>query len=147
MTQRLEEAAARVLREPDQHFVVMLADVDHFKDINDSLGHAAGDQTLQSVARALESSLREYDICARWGGEEFLLLIPITSEDQASVVAERLRRAVSLLPPPAPALKPCTISIGFTRHRPGERLDDTLLRADQALYQAKADGRNRVVGI
>lgn len=147
MTQRLEEAAARVLREADQHFVVMLADVDHFKDINDSLGHAAGDQTLQSVARALESSLREYDICARWGGEEFLLLIPITSEDQASVVAERLRRAVSLLPPPAPALKPCTISIGFTRHHPGERLDDTLLRADQALYQAKADGRNRVVGI
>lgn len=144
MTGRLEDAAAQAARAPESSFVVMIADIDHFKIVNDNLGHAAGDQVLQAVAKALELSLREYDICARWGGEEFLLLFPACTDNDASLVAERLRRAVAELPRIEETMP--TISIGHTAHRPGERIDTTLLRADQALYRAKAAGRNRVMG-
>ena len=144
MTSRLEEAAALALRSPDSSFVVMIADIDHFKVVNDSLGHAAGDRVLQAVAKALELSLREYDTCARWGGEEFLLLFPACADNDAPLVAERLRRAVAELPRIAEGMP--TISIGHTVHRAGESIDSTLLRADQALYRAKDAGRNRIVG-
>ncbi len=146
MTSRLEEAAAKALRSPDSSFVVMIADIDHFKDVNDRLGHAAGDRVLQAVAKALELSLREYDTCARWGGEEFLLLFPACANNDAPLVAERLRRAVAELPRIDETMPTPTISIGHTAHRAGESIDTTLLRADQALYKAKAAGRNRIAG-
>ena len=144
MTRRLEEAAAQAQRASGYPFVVMLADIDHFKVINDAHGHAVGDQVLQAVARALELSLREYDLCARWGGEEFLLLFPSCAETDAPGVAERLR--LSVAEAHGQAIPPTTVSIGYTAHRPGEKIDQTLLRADQALYRAKAAGRNRVEG-
>lgn len=146
MTGRLEEAAAQAARRPENTFAVMIADIDHFKAVNDSFGHAAGDRVLHAVARALELTLREYDLCARWGGEEFLLLFPACAQENAPAVAERLRRSVHEAPrvdaPPAP-----TISIGYTLHRPGENIDATLLRADEALYKAKAAGRNCCMGL
>jgi diguanylate cyclase (GGDEF)-like protein len=146
MTVRLEEAASRATRKPDSGFAVMIADIDHFKDVNDNFGHAAGDQLLQAVARALELSLREYDLCARWGGEEFLFLFPACDATSAQVVAERLRQAVIGAQRIRDEIPAPTVSIGFTLHRPGEPVDTTLLRADQALYKAKDAGRNCVAG-
>jgi diguanylate cyclase (GGDEF)-like protein len=128
-------------------FAVMLADVDHFKTVNDSLGHAAGDRVLQTVARALELTLREYDLCARWGGEEFLLLFPSCDLEGAAVVAERLRRNVCEAAGTAVDCPFPTVSIGYTLHRPGENIDATLLRADEALYRAKDAGRNCCEGL
>lgn len=146
MTVRLEEAVSQAARTPSGGFAVMIADIDHFKAVNDSFGHAAGDRQLQNVARALELSLREYDQCARWGGEEFLLLFPDCDEAGAALVAERLRQAVADAARVGDEIPAPTVSIGFTVHRPGESMDTTLLRADQALYRAKAAGRNCVVG-
>jgi diguanylate cyclase (GGDEF)-like protein len=147
MTGRLEEAAAQAARRPESSFAVMIADIDHFKAVNDGFGHAAGDRVLQAVARALELTLREYDLCARWGGEEFLLLFPSCGEGSSTSVAERLRRNVREAPLADSGIPAPTISIGHTLHRPGESVDATLLRADEALYKAKADGRNRCVGL
>ena len=147
MTGRLEEAAAQAARRPENSFAVMLADIDHFKAVNDNFGHAAGDRVLQAVARALEMTLREYDLCARWGGEEFLLLFPSCGPENSSSVAERLRRSVHEAAPVDGGIPAPTISIGHTLHRPGESVDATLLRADEALYKAKAEGRNRCVGL
>lgn len=146
MTARLEEAASQAIRDPASKFVVMIADIDHFKAVNDTFGHAAGDGLLQSVARALELSLREYDLCARWGGEEFLFLYPSCDETSAPVVAKRLRQNVSAAQTDGGVVTP-TISIGYTLHRPGESIDATLLRADEALYKAKAAGRDCAVGM
>jgi diguanylate cyclase (GGDEF)-like protein len=114
--------------------------------VNDSRGHAAGDRVLQAVARALELTLREYDLCARWGGEEFLLLFPSCDPDNAAAVADRLRRSVAQTARTADGIEAPTVSIGFTMHRPGENIDTTLLRADEALYKAKAAGRNCCMG-
>jgi diguanylate cyclase (GGDEF) domain len=125
----------------------MIADIDHFKAVNDNFGHAAGDRLLQSVARALELSLREYDLCARWGGEEFLFLYPSCDETSAAIVAKRLRHNVSAASQANGGIATPTISIGYTLHRPGESVDATLLRADEALYKAKAAGRDCAVGM
>lgn len=146
MTIRLEEAAAQAARRPESTFAVMIADIDHFKAVNDAFGHAAGDRVLHAVARALELTLREYDLCARWGGEEFLLLFPACEGEHAASVAERLRRSVHEAPRVDDLAAP-TVSIGYTMHRPGESVDATLLRADEALYKAKAAGRNRCMGL
>ncbi len=147
MSERLEEAASQAIRDPASKFVVMIADIDHFKAVNDTLGHAAGDRLLQSVARALELSLREYDLCARWGGEEFLFLYPSCDETSVPVVAKRLRQNVSTDSRADDGVETPTISIGYTLHRPGESIDATLLRADEALYKAKAAGRDCAVGM
>jgi diguanylate cyclase (GGDEF)-like protein len=121
----------------------VLVDIDHFKRINDAHGHAAGDAVLVAAARLFESQLRAGDICARLGGEEFLVLLPDTSAAQAGVVAEKLRRALEAAPASTGA--PLTASFGVCS---SEGLDDfgaVLQAADRALYRAKADGRNRVV--
>ncbi len=146
MTQRLDEAAALATRHPESGFAVLLADVDHFKNVNDGFGHSMGDKVLQAVARALESPLREYDLCARWGGEEFLFLLPGCGRDGAAAMAERLRAGVAAMPPLRADAPSPTVSIGYTTHRPGESTDETLQRADHAMYEAKARGRNCVVG-
>ena len=123
-------------------FCIALIDVDHFKAINDNYGHAVGDMVLARIAGQLQHCVREYDICARWGGEEFLVVFP--RMDQASdafVLAERLREAIAT-PSENP---PVTLSVGVTAFRHGERIDETLQRADDALYKAKDAGRNRTV--
>lgn len=142
MTRRLEEAAALAARHPETGFALLLADIDHFKTVNDEFGHAAGDEVLQALARAMQAPLREYDLCARWGGEEFLFLLPATGQEGAAAMAERMRAAAAGAPPVRAGVPAPTISLGYTVHRPGESVDAALLRADQALYAAKDRGRN-----
>jgi diguanylate cyclase (GGDEF)-like protein len=146
MSRRLDEAAALAARHPESGFAVMIADLDHFKTINDRFGHAAGDKVLQATARALEAPLREYDLCARWGGEEFLFLLPSCDRDGAAAMAERLRSGMAAMSPVRKSIPNPTISIGYTTHLPGESTDETLQRADRALYEAKAKGRDCAIG-
>ncbi len=125
---------------------VMMIDIDHFKQINDTHGHAAGDRVLQRLAGCCRDALREIDVFGRLGGEEFSVLLPETTRDGAVVVAERLREAVAALQVSAPAAPPLsfTISIGVAEwSREDPAVETVLARADAALYEAKGAGRNR----
>ncbi|MBX3185706.1 MAG: diguanylate cyclase [Labilithrix sp.] len=126
---------------------VLLLDVDHFKKVNDTLGHDAGDAVLQGVARTLTSIARKSDFVARWGGEEFVLALTMTAEAGARVAAERVRRAIadSKYVLPSGAEHRATASVGLaSAEGPDWQLDDLLGRADKAMYSAKHRGRNRV---
>lgn len=130
---------------------VMLADLDHFKRLNDTYGHAAGDQVLAEVSRRLRSALRPGDLLARFGGEEFLIAVPGQTPHHARQTADRLCHAISDLPialPGGMGAVPVTISIGLAMGpiRPAATPGTAAIldRADQALYRAKADGRNQV---
>ena len=139
--------------------VLALLDVDHFKAVNDTHGHAAGDRVLQAFAQAVRQCLRDGDVVSRWGGEEFVFMLCNTPPDAAHALLERLRQAVAQLRIPRPAERPdapacrdaaaeplrVTVSIGFALYAPGERIEATLERADRALYAAKAGGRDRTV--
>ncbi|MBP7325458.1 MAG: diguanylate cyclase [Alicycliphilus sp.] len=128
---------------------LIVADVDQFKQYNDTLGHAAGDRVLQDVAAALrQAARRPGDLAARYGGEEFVLLLPETDAPQAQQLADELlqRMAARKLPHPAASAAPCvTLSLGGITTIPAsnEVAPDFFERADAALYQAKAQGRNR----
>ena len=126
-------------------FVLLMIDIDHFKKINDTYGHQAGDFVLRELARLLKSQLRARDIIARYGGEEFAILLPGVTFSQAIRVAERLRRTVEKhLFKYGDREIPVTVSIGVAPMREG--LDETSLveKADKALYLAKRSGRNQV---
>ncbi|MCD2342902.1 GGDEF domain-containing protein [Ideonella azotifigens] len=126
---------------------VLLGDVDHFKAVNDQHGHEVGDLVLRTISQALQSGMRQGDLLGRWGGEEFLVLLPGTELPAARMVAERLRALVqarSLRLPGAATLLPVSISFGLCQAQPGEPLAQAIARADQALYRAKQAGRNRV---
>jgi diguanylate cyclase (GGDEF)-like protein len=131
-------------REP---FAVMMLDLDHFKRVNDHYGHAVGDQALKHVSKLLRGSVREVDSLARFGGEEFVVLMPGASLVQAQPMAERLRERLCATPlVVADTTVPLSISIGIAQWRGGqEDLSQLLVRADTALFQAKGQGRNRVV--
>lgn len=124
---------------------VAIVDLDHFKQINDTWGHGAGDRVLTEFARILQSNVREGDIVGRWGGEEFLVVLPDTSAEEAATVIERVRAALAAQAfPLAPALR-ATCSAGLAvGHAPVTGFRLLLDRADNALYRAKAEGRNRV---
>jgi len=128
---------------------VLMIDIDHFKDFNDTYGHSTGDRVLQTVARALQDALRNHDICARHGGEEFAVLLPSTPGENAYYVAERVRRTLSgtrYTGLGLPAEVNITISVGVaTCPRDATALDDLMDLSDKALYQAKAEGRDRVI--
>ncbi|MCL4731919.1 MAG: GGDEF domain-containing protein, partial [Planctomycetes bacterium] len=121
---------------------VLLLDIDHFKRVNDTHGHAAGDDVLRGLAGVLKRELRGTDEVFRWGGEEFAALLEETPATVLNVVAERVRAAVA----GAPLLShwPVTVSIGATHVAPGENEDTVFARADTALYRSKREGRNRV---
>ena len=122
-----------------------LFDVDDFKGYNDTAGHLAGDDVLRAVARALQQQIRTGDAVYRYGGEEFLVLLPEQSIESAALAAERLRAAVEALGLPHPAGGVVTVSAGVAALSDGECKPDELFElADQALYRAKAGGRNRV---
>ena len=130
---------------------MLVIDLDHFKAINDQFGHLAGDQILRAVADILTKEVRTYDLVGRFGGEEFVVLLPATSESETLHVAERIRRRISELMIPLSAngatatVNRLTVSIGiaaFPRH--GNDRADVLHAADMAMYAAKAAGRNRV---
>lgn len=139
--ERLEEEVERSRRGYSPLSVCML-DVDHFKQVNDRHGHQAGDEVLRQVASTIATSLRSIDSLGRYGGEEFVLVLPQTPRDGAREKAERVRGAVDLSCACGEAL---TVSIGVAGYRPGDSVDTLLARADAALYAAKERGRNRVV--
>jgi diguanylate cyclase (GGDEF)-like protein len=127
-------------------FYVAMVDLDHFKDINDTWGHAVGDQTLRAFAAQAQAVLRTTDVIGRWGGEEFLLLLPETPPGEPVVGIERLRARLAGLAvcAAAPELR-IRFSAGFTRYAEGEPIGQAIERADRALYAAKEAGRNRTV--
>ena len=123
----------------------MLLDVDHFKQVNDRYGHLAGDLILQMIAKECQSHLRLSDIFARYGGEEFICLLPEQNEEGALETAERIRQIIEQTEVVFERQSICvTASVGLALIREGLTLEDVIDRADQALYQSKSDGRNRV---
>jgi two-component system cell cycle response regulator len=127
---------------------VLMLDVDHFKAINDSYGHAAGDEVLREFALRIRRSIRGLDLACRYGGEEFLVVMPETDLSAAALAAERLRRRIASDPFPiqrGERAMEVTISVGIAALAEGEDPASVLKRADEALYRAKRDGRNRVV--
>jgi diguanylate cyclase (GGDEF)-like protein len=144
LMEMIKQEVGRVARSGES-FVVAMLDVDHFKAVNDRFGHEAGDRALVELAGVLVKSLREYDLCGRWGGEEFLVLLPNTRPEAAQGVMDRLVGAVRGLAVEAgDEVLRLTVSIGMAHHQLGETFSETLSRADQALYLAKQDGRDRV---
>ncbi|OWG07753.1 GGDEF domain-containing protein, partial [Klebsiella pneumoniae] len=123
---------------------VLISDLDHFKRINDSYGHVAGDKVIQFAASVLESHSRVDDAAARIGGEEFALLLVNTGEKEAQAIAERIRLAVSAGESHLP--ERMTISMGvYTTHDNSVTAEACVQRADEAMYEAKNNGRNQVI--
>ncbi|WP_051363465.1 GGDEF domain-containing protein [Deinococcus murrayi] len=137
-------AVEGVLRDAaqDHPACLILLDLDHFKGINDRYGHNAGDAVLIQAAQRLRGHLRSTDTVGRWGGEEYLIVLPGADAAGATQVAERLRREIGSLP--FAEVGPVTASLGVAEAQPGDDLDRWVARADAALYRAKAGGRNRV---
>lgn len=119
-------------------------DIDHFKAVNDTHGHLVGDDVLRHLANVTKNSLRKSDIVARWGGEEFIIVLPNTALDSASLIAETLRKTVQ--GEEFPVVQHITCSFGIAQLQEGEEGSDLLLRLDKLLYQAKENGRNMVCG-
>lgn len=119
---------------------VIVIDCDHFKKVNDTIGHEAGDQVLRTVASIVKKNVRAADIACRWGGDEFVALLPRTGVDEAKIVAERIRSKTQ-----SEDLNGVTLSIGIAIAHPGDNLKDVFMRADSAMYAAKLSGKNAVV--
>lgn len=142
--ERLEAEISRAGRE-NTSLGLGILDLDHFKQVNDTFGHLAGDEVLKETVERVRGSLRTYDVFGRVGGEEFLVVLPGTPLSGAKGVAERLRRAISQLPMSThKGLVRVTASLGVTVWTGREGIDSFIERADRALYMAKAKGRNRV---
>ncbi len=125
-------------------FCVAMLDIDGFKRINDSYGHDVGDNVLVKLARVLECEVREYDLCGRWGGEEFLVILPETDMESAAGIVQRIRDAVGNMQVRAgDEVLRVTVSAGIAAWHDGEAYGELLNRADAALLQAKRDGRDR----
>lgn len=140
-----EHALARARRQ-GRPITLGIADIDHFKHVNDKYGHPAGDEVLCALASILREAARGTDVVARIGGEEFGLIFPDADANQARLVAERIRAAVeqARMPVPGGPELQVTVSIGLSGMAPEAPIDAALARADAALYQAKNSGRNRV---
>lgn len=138
-------ADERVGREGET-YALLAIDADRFKGINDTYGHELGDQVLISLARSLQAGIREGDTCARWGGEEFLAILPGADLDTAQRVADRLLSTVRAIALQSGSMVICPrVSIGLAQHLPGEKYNEVYQRADQALLLAKQRGRDRYV--
>lgn len=139
----MDEACEKELERCRRHghsMALLMMDLDHFKMVNDTYGHQAGDQVLINLVTKVNALLRQPDHLGRYGGEEFLVLLPETSLEEAVAVAERIR-AVCALPDQGPS---CTVSIGVTtKQQDSDTVEALIARADTAMYRAKANGRNR----
>jgi diguanylate cyclase (GGDEF)-like protein len=140
---KLQEELHRAERY-DNILSIVMADLDHFKNINDTYGHDAGDRVLKAIGKFLQQNIRDVDMVARYGGEEFVIMIPEAANDAAHILSERLRKQMSELK--IEDLPPITISLGIATYPfDGSDLADLIKKADAAMYAAKRDGRNRVV--
>lgn len=144
-----EEAANQLIQCGGGVFSILMTDIDYFKDVNDSVGHRGGDQVLQAVAQRLQKTLRSGDIIGRFGGDEFVVLLPDTTAESAKALADRLCASIAESPyhTDENAEFSLSISVGiseFSEENKGT-LDQIIVQADQALYQAKTEGRNRAV--
>jgi diguanylate cyclase (GGDEF)-like protein len=139
----LEQEVQRCLRSGST-FCLALLDIDHFKRINDQHGHGVGDEVLRAFAQAGLSVLRASDLMARWGGEEFVVMLPNSHLPLALAAIERLRGQVGKMRVTKEEVS-ITVSVGLTEHHPKQTLAQTIERADRLLYEAKHQGRNRVV--
>jgi diguanylate cyclase (GGDEF)-like protein len=146
----LDDAFDREIKRSERDelpLALIMIDVDHFKNYNDEYGHLGGDQVLITVANAIRSPLRPNDLIARFGGEEFAVLLPETTVSNAEIIAERLRDHVAKADPGMldnRQLPAVTISLGIAGRQPGYSLDMMIAAADVAMYHAKRNGRNRV---
>lgn len=139
---RLVEETERA-RRSGTGFAVAMIDIDHFKRINDDYGHAAGDRALVTVGDTLRTDVREYDLCGRWGGEEFMILLADTGLDEARTVIERMRDRIARLSIPVRGGQvSVTVSAGVAVHHSPEDAAETIQRADDALRRAKIAGRD-----
>lgn len=152
-----EQELLRTSRTGDVFSLIMF-DVDHFKQVNDRYGHRAGDTVLCEVVEKLRNSVRNIDIVGRWGGEEFVALLPKADAEAAMIVADRLRYHIDSIAVPSPRLRDngirhhitVTVSIGvatYLGHDPTITIQDLLHQCDSAMYQAKAEGRDRIVAL
>lgn len=141
---KLKQAMAEDTR-AERPTSIMMADLDHFKNINDTHGHLVGDKVLIEVARRLGTAVRDFDSLGRYGGEEFLIVLKGTPLSTALVVAERIRTHIAAGPISLHGTKvDVTISIGVSVIKPGDDVEEFIKRADKALYEAKSAGRNCV---
>lgn len=146
MTSRLEVAITQGKRRTDRPVSVILCDIDYFKRVNDKWGHEAGDRALQHVAQILCESVREGDAVARWGGEEFLVLLADADRWAAVAVVERMRATLSASPSDiAGEQVPLSLTFGVAEHQRHESWRELLRRADEAMMAGKRDGRDQVV--
>ncbi|WP_448093724.1 GGDEF domain-containing protein [Pseudomonas lini] len=144
MDQTLEREI-EMSRRHSQPLSLLMLDIDHFKHINDTYGHSAGDEVLKAVAASIKNQLRNVDMVFRFGGEEFLILLSNTSREAAAMIGERLRFAAQAQDYEAEGkMIELTVSIGCSTLLPGESAESLLRRADSALYVAKREGRNRL---
>lgn len=142
-----QENFARELKKAhrlERALALIMFDVDYFKSVNDRFGHQAGDRVLVALAEHARLAMRDYDLVSRWGGEEFVAMLPDTDIETARMIAERLREQIASME--LPEIGQVTCSFGVAQYRSGESGDSLINRADAALYQAKDEGRNRVVG-
>ena len=140
-----EQACEDEVKKVDRYhlnFSIVMFDIDFFKKVNDVYGHDVGDETLKLVADILNSSMRETDICARWGGEEFIVLVETESAEVAFEFAQRVR--ILIAETLFPKIGHLTISAGVSAYIPKTPVETCIKEADEALYQAKSSGRNRV---
>ncbi|NQZ90365.1 MAG: GGDEF domain-containing protein [Colwellia sp.] len=140
----LKQEQARILRNDEPLFIV-LCDVDHFKKINDQYGHNGGDAVLIELAQIFAKNIREQDCVARWGGEEFLFILPQTSAINAKVIAEKVREKIDqqVIIYQGNKIK-VTVSMGIAQLNAKQNIDEVINRADNYLYQAKSAGRNQI---
>jgi diguanylate cyclase (GGDEF)-like protein len=143
-SERLLALHARTQRE-GQPLSLLFLDLDQFKELNDRLGHAAGDAALRAMAAVMRAEIREHDTVGRYGGEEFVVCLPNTGHARALQAAERIRKRLQERARREADGSLPTVSIGVATLRPGEELAALIRRADSAMYEAKAAGRNRVV--
>ena len=133
----------------NQNLCLVLADIDNFKNINDTYGHLVGDDVLRIISEQLSQTLRKIDVVGRWGGEEFVMLLPETSAEQALIIVERIRKNIAAISFPISTTSgsfSTTISFGISESPiKNQNIENYIQGADKALYQAKSNGRNQSV--
>lgn len=142
---KFNKAMSLALREAEvyqEDFTITLFDIDYFKQVNDKYGHNAGDRVLVQLSLLVKSQLRDKDIFARWGGEEFIILSQASTQNEAFIVANRLRESIEAFP--FDDIESLTCSFGVSQYRDNDTASTLLARADEALYKAKENGRNNV---